>query len=88
MASNPMSLKQRLAALSANMPSLRTDSPPSSPGWKRKSFFSPPSRSRTVDGGAVRQGHDGLESVMSRVIFQAGVDYELVACSLVYVLSA
>ncbi|KAH9936432.1 uncharacterized protein B0H18DRAFT_973929 [Fomitopsis serialis] len=78
MASNPMSLKQRLAALSANMPGIRMDSPPSSPGWRRKNFFGAPSRTRTMDGDTMRQGHDGLESVMSRVIFQAGVDYEVV----------
>lgn len=80
MASNPISLKQRLAALSANMPGIRTDSPPSSPGWRRKSFFSPPVRSRTTDGELSRLGQEELESVMSRVIFQAGVDYESVAC--------
>ncbi|TFY55500.1 hypothetical protein EVJ58_g8213, partial [Rhodofomes roseus] len=58
------------------MPGIRMDSPPSSPGWRRKNFFGTPSRSRTMDRDPPRQGQDGLESVMSRVIFQAGVDYE------------
>lgn len=79
MASNPISLKQRLAALSANMSAIRMDSSPSSPGWRRKNFFSPPVRLWTTDGEPSRLGQEELERVMSSVIFQAGVDYELVA---------
>ncbi|KAH9949804.1 Rho GTPase activation protein [Amylocystis lapponica] len=78
MAPNPLSLKQRLAALSANIPGNSSDTPPQSPTSKRRPFFSPPIGKRQP-GSFVQGDSQGLErihDVMGRVIFQAGVDYE------------
>lgn len=81
MAPNVLSLKQRLAALSTSMPGARSDTPPQSPVWKRRAFFSPPSKTRTSDSfqDDTAQRRDNVKDVMSRVIFQAGVDYESVS---------
>ncbi|KAH9912861.1 uncharacterized protein BXZ73DRAFT_93060 [Epithele typhae] len=84
---NPLSLKQRLAALSANLnsPSRSAfDAPPDSPlTAKRKSFFKQPFRKNsTSDNGPPElYGHERIQEVMSRLIFQAGVDYEIVMCA-------
>lgn len=81
---NPLTLKQRLAALSANInsPSRSTfDMPPDSPiTSKRKSFFKQPF-SKSSNSDAAPSGYYGqerIQEVMSRLIFQAGVDYECV----------
>ena len=84
---NPLSLKQRLAALSANINSPRSnsfDAPPDSPmspiSGKRKSFFKQPfGRMQTTDPGpSDYYGQERIQEVMNRLIFQAGVDYECV----------
>ncbi|KAI1790203.1 hypothetical protein LXA43DRAFT_1149798 [Ganoderma leucocontextum] len=82
---NPLSLKQRLAALSANInsPSRSNsfDIPPDSPiTSKRKSFFKQPfgkssSIPPEVPSGEY-YGQERIQEVMNRLIFQAGVDYE------------
>ncbi|KAH9851764.1 Rho GTPase activation protein [Lenzites betulinus] len=76
---NPLTLKQRLAALSANLPSSRSnDTPPDSPIGKRRNFFKPPfSKSPSVDMVPNEVvGQERIQEVMNRLIFQAGVDYE------------
>lgn len=88
MPSNTLSLKQRLAALSLS-PSSPTSphgfniSTSSSGGGKRRTFNPPWGRRST---GAVvdeqQDAQDRLEDVMSKMIFQAGVDFELVAAQL------
>ncbi|PCH39832.1 RhoGAP-domain-containing protein [Wolfiporia cocos MD-104 SS10] len=71
MASNPLTLKQRLASLATSLPGARSDLSPSS---RRRTFFGPPSRVRTND--SISSLQDDVQSIMSRVIFQAGVDFE------------
>ena len=82
---NPLTLKQRLAALSANInsPSRSNsfDLPPDSPlTSKRKSFFKQPfgksSPSPAEANPGEYHGQEKIQEVMSRLIFQAGVDYE------------
>ncbi|KAI0372317.1 Rho GTPase activation protein [Pilatotrama ljubarskyi] len=80
MAPNPLTLKQRLAALSANIPSPSrvSDTPPDSPLGKRRTFFKPPfGKSSNPDVSAGEPyGQERIQEVMNRLIFQAGVDYE------------
>ena len=84
---NPLTLKQRLAALSANInsPSRSNsfDLPPESPitPSRRKSFFKQPfGKSSSSDPVPSEwHGQERIQEVMSRLIFQAGVDYEYVA---------
>ncbi|KAI9058537.1 Rho GTPase activation protein [Trametes sanguinea] len=80
MSRNPLTLKQRLAALSANLPSpsRSTDTPPESPAGKRKMFFKPSfGKTPTVDPATGDPfGQERIQEVMNRLIFQAGVDYE------------
>ncbi|KAH8096615.1 Rho GTPase activation protein [Cristinia sonorae] len=85
---NPLSLKQRLAALS--MPSSSStnnpysnssyDNPPQSPrspAPRLRAFFNPNSQKRTMDNAPeTSYSQDKLQEVMTRLIFQAGVDYE------------
>ena len=82
MSSGPLSLKQRLAALNINVPSSlsggRFGSPSSQPPRWRPNF----GRRNTVDGTEGILGHDRIQEVMARVVFQAGVDYESVCYSL------
>lgn len=82
---NPLSLKQRLAALSANInsPSRSSsfDLPPESPiTSKRKAFFKQPfGKSSSIAPGVASgqyHGQERIQEVMNRLIFQAGVDYE------------
>jgi len=79
---NPLSLRQRLAAL-AVAPSSPTaphgfDVPPRSPVSKIRTLFNPTwiKRSNPDRYGDQREAQDTLQEVMSRVIYQAGVDYE------------
>lgn len=79
MAPNPLTLKQRLAALSTSLPGVRSDTPPQSPIGKRRSFFNSAVGKRPAEfdtGGQVSE--DRVQDVMNKVIFQAGVDYESV----------
>lgn len=77
---NPLTLKQRLAALSANMQSSSrsSDMPPDSPSGKRRAFFKPSfGRGANADAGSGEpHGQERIQEVMNRLIFQAGVDYE------------
>lgn len=79
---NPLSLKQRLAALSANINSPSRsgsfDSPDSPMSAKRKSFFKQPfGKAPVMDPGpSDAYGQERVQEVMNRLIFQAGVDYE------------
>ena len=84
---NALTLKQRLAALSANInsPSRSSsfDTPPDSPiTSKRKMFFKQPfGKSPTHDAiPGEYHGQERIQEVMNRLIFQAGVDYEYVPC--------
>lgn len=76
----PLTLKQRLSALKINASS-STRTPgeqfasPSSPSMKWRPFSS---RRGTEDGFNEVLGLDRIQEVMSRVVFQAGVDYESV----------
>ncbi|THU99801.1 RhoGAP-domain-containing protein [Dendrothele bispora CBS 962.96] len=84
MAPNNLTLKQRLAALSVS------PSSPSSPQThafldsvsspRRKTLFTPPwvkrSNETLVGNGMDQNGHEILQEVMTRMIFQAGVDFE------------
>ncbi|TRM70230.1 hypothetical protein BD626DRAFT_422970 [Schizophyllum amplum] len=79
-----LSLKQRLAALSAapsapSLPSPYHPNPPETPtSPRRKSIFHPPWIKRHDDGHArgAQSEREMLQEVMSKMIFQAGVDYE------------
>ena len=81
---NPLTLKQRLAALSispsnANANGSRTDlvSTPKSPGPRIRAFFNPSANKRAGDFYTeVGHSEDKLRDVMGKLIFQAGVDYE------------
>jgi Rho GTPase-activating protein 1 len=86
---NPLSLKQRLAALSnsSSSPSSYGQEPPRSPialGAKRK-IFTPWKRqheSASVNGFREEYGEsEAVQEVMAKMIFQAGVDFELVSYS-------
>ncbi|KAF9459209.1 RhoGAP-domain-containing protein [Collybia nuda] len=80
---NPLSLKQRLAALS-NSPSSPTSpygqEPLRSPiGTRRKPFFNAPWAKRqheTVVGNGAYGESEMVQQVMTKMIFQAGVDFE------------
>ncbi|KAI0754804.1 Rho GTPase activation protein [Daedaleopsis nitida] len=85
---NPLTLKQRLAALSANINSPTRsssfDASPDSPMTsKRKSFFKQPfGKSPSADTAPSEyHGQERIQEVMSRLIFQAGVDYEIAMCA-------
>lgn len=78
---NPLTLKQRLAALSANIQSSSrssSDMPPDSPSGKRRAFFKQTfGRGPSADAGSGEPyGQERIQEVMNRLIFQAGVDYE------------
>ncbi|KAJ6494155.1 CDC42 rho GTPase-activating protein [Mycena vulgaris] len=66
-------LKQRLAALSLAQSS-PASGPPSPSSFKRK--FTVPWRRQSSDEQVAPNGRDNVEEVMSRMIFQAGVDFE------------
>ncbi|KAJ6487245.1 CDC42 rho GTPase-activating protein [Mycena vitilis] len=69
-----VTLKQRLAALSLSQSS---PSPgPSSPSSFRRKFTAPWARKQSSDDYVGQDGRDNVEDVMSRMIFQAGVDFE------------
>ena len=86
-----MTLKQRLAALSMPSTSSSnsgggasyrddsssTSSPilPKSPGPRIRAFFSPNGRNKAMEP-APEYSQDKLQEVMTKLIFQAGVDYE------------
>ncbi|KAJ7151591.1 SBDS protein C-terminal domain-containing protein [Mycena filopes] len=67
-------LKQRLAALSIAQSS-PASGPPSPSSFRRK-FTVPWARKQSSDDCAPQNGRDNVEEVMSRMIFQAGVDFE------------
>lgn len=80
-----LSLKQRLAALS-QAPSSPTsphgsDIPLRSPLGRRRSLFSPPwvKRQNAPVVCEEREAQELVQEVMSRTIFQAGVDFECVS---------
>lgn len=86
MSRNPVSLKQRLSALaiSPSAPSSprRNDFGPGTPTPKRSTFFKPPWVRRNSSTQTPEQWEvDKVASVMSRLIYQAGVDYEVCKCS-------
>ncbi|PSR72289.1 hypothetical protein PHLCEN_2v11881 [Hermanssonia centrifuga] len=80
---NTASLKQRLASLTSlnianGSESYSGPGSPSTPKWRP--FFN---RRNTEDGmGTTFYGQDQIQEVMTRLIFQAGVDYESVHLSL------
>jgi Rho GTPase-activating protein 1 len=84
MSRNPVSLKQRLAALAAgpSSPSAPGQAPATRPTHaKRRSLFAAPwaKRNGHADGfGGAERERDILQEVMGRMIYQAGVDYECV----------
>ncbi|KAJ7704972.1 hypothetical protein B0H17DRAFT_921035 [Mycena rosella] len=67
-------LKQRLAALSMAQSS-PSSGPPSPSSFKRK-FTVPWARRQSGDEHVPSDGRDNVEEVMTRMIFQAGVDFE------------
>ncbi|KAJ7785705.1 hypothetical protein B0H16DRAFT_1400353 [Mycena metata] len=70
-------LKQRLAALSLAQSSPASGpSSPSSPSSFRRKFTVPWARKQSSDDCVPQNGQDNVEEVMSRMIFQAGVDFE------------
>lgn len=86
----PNALKQRLAALSASIPRhTANDASPQSPtqstASKARAFFRPLPR-RASDASSTNseeyipqmQNQEKLQEVLSRMVFQAGVDYESV----------
>ncbi|KAJ7065154.1 CDC42 rho GTPase-activating protein [Mycena belliarum] len=71
------SLKQRLAALSLAQSSPSSGpSSPASPSSFRRKFTVPWARRQSSDEQIVSDGRDNVEEVMTRMIFQAGVDFE------------
>ncbi|KAI0051443.1 RhoGAP-domain-containing protein [Auriscalpium vulgare] len=76
----PLSLKQRLAALTqapgASAPSSPVDPSPKSPGAKRR--FNAPwaKRTNSQDTYDHYDAEDKLQETISKMIYQAGVDYE------------
>lgn len=78
---NPLTLKQRLAALAVS-PSTPTapygSEPLKSPGAKRRGFLNPSWMKRPQTDGHTEEQHaqDRMQQVMSRMIYQAGVDFE------------
>ncbi|KAJ7506835.1 CDC42 rho GTPase-activating protein [Mycena galericulata] len=68
------SLKQRLAALS--MAQSSPSSGPPSPSSFRRKFTAPWAKRQSTDDYTPQDGWDNVEEVMSRMIFQAGVDFE------------
>jgi Rho GTPase-activating protein 1 len=75
---NPLTLKQRLAALAVSPPSPTGPELPRSPGGKRRGFFNPSWVKRPQANGQTeeRDAQDRIQHVMSRMIYQAGVDFE------------
>ncbi|TCD61399.1 hypothetical protein EIP91_008520, partial [Steccherinum ochraceum] len=88
---NPLTLKQRLAALSSaasgsSSSNPYSDTPPSprSPGPRIRAFFNQNMRNKASssslnssdNGPEPSYSQDKLQEVMTRLIFQAGVDYE------------
>ncbi|KAJ7273775.1 hypothetical protein C8J57DRAFT_1127983 [Mycena rebaudengoi] len=67
-------LKQRLAALSLAQSS-PANGPPSPSSFRRK-FTVPWARRQSTDDSVVPDTRDNVQEVMSRMIFQAGVDFE------------
>ncbi|RDB14657.1 Rho GTPase-activating protein 8 [Hypsizygus marmoreus] len=76
----PVSLKQRLAALSISpsSPTAPNGPEPRSPiSLKRKTLFNPPWAKRSQHEARVTNGEaEMVQEVMTRMIFQAGVDFE------------
>ncbi|KAJ7643694.1 hypothetical protein FB45DRAFT_280069 [Roridomyces roridus] len=68
-------LKQRLAALSLAQSSPASSSSPASPGFKRK-FTAPWARRQSGDEYGAHEGRDNVDEILTRLIFQAGVDFE------------
>lgn len=81
----PVSLKQRLAALSISpsSPTSPYGQEPRSPlSVKRKTLFTPPWSKRQQHEPVTTNGASELvQEVMTRMIFQAGVDFESVTSS-------
>lgn len=79
-----LSLKQRLGQLAASTPSTPL-SPPGGATSPRKSYFPTwgPKRGRTQTDDQLASAHDEerMQDVVSKFIFQAGVDFECVATS-------
>ncbi|KAJ6614790.1 hypothetical protein B0H10DRAFT_2043393 [Mycena sp. CBHHK59/15] len=67
-------LKQRLAALSLAQSS--PSSGPASPSSFRRKFTAPWARRQSSDDYVAQDGRDIVQEVMTRMIFQAGVDFE------------
>lgn len=67
-------LKQRLAALS--MAQSSPSSGPTSPSSFKRKFTAPWARKQSIDDYSAQDGRDNVEEVISRMIFQAGVDFE------------
>lgn len=83
MPTNPLSLKQRLAALSnapsSPSPPYGTDAPKSP---SKRKFNAPWARRHSFDHGDGEQAsRDRVQDVMNKLIFQAGVDFECVFIS-------
>lgn len=83
MAPNPLSLKQRLAALSLSTSSPTSLDPPPLPSPKRRNLFTTPWGRRQHDPimNEEQEAQGKVQQVMSRMIFQAGVDFESVTYS-------
>jgi hypothetical protein len=75
-----LSLKQRLAALSQAPSSPTSPQPLRSPLGRRRSLFNPPwvKRQNAPVVCEEREAQELVQEVMSRTIFQAGVDFECV----------
>jgi Rho GTPase-activating protein 1 len=75
---NPLSLKQRLAALSnahsSPSPPHGVDGTPRSPS--RRKFTAPWGRQNANESRTEQVARDKVQDVMDKLIFQAGVDYE------------
>ncbi|KIM77725.1 hypothetical protein PILCRDRAFT_825167 [Piloderma croceum F 1598] len=81
---NPLSLKQKLAALSnahsSPSPPHGVDSTPRSSS--RRKFTAPWARQNVNESMSTEQvARDKVQDVMGKLIFQAGVDYEVVLCA-------
>ncbi|CAL1712315.1 unnamed protein product [Somion occarium] len=78
--SGPLTLKQRLHALSTNIANAASGdqlNSPKSPGPRIRAFFSPNANRRQPESGPETvNSQDRVQEVMTKLIFQAGVDYE------------
>jgi Rho GTPase-activating protein 1 len=83
-----LNLKQRLAAIATAHTSSSTsvfddvsqDSPRSATQKRRPFNFPMPQRRSTQDSFRGSTSEDQLQEILSKIIFQAGVDYESVVC--------